>query len=374
MSKRLVAALVVLVLVVAGLGAAIFSFTRTQSASPSNSNSGSPAATSSVKPTQVVPNNLLVAVTDNKKAIAVASVQGVTGAQFPLSNLSVPAGLAVDLDSHGRVVELASYSAPDITTASEQVSNQLGVSVGYSWGLERLAFAALVDSVGGVKLGRSSKTLTGLAAASYVLPEKGSLTDAQVNARFIRVWDAVLLKLPPEPTRLMSILTSLGATSQISTSVSAFADQLALIQTVARTNGVRHGQLATRSSGQGSLASISIDPGEAEPALVSLFPRTQIFPQRDGTLPRVRFVLVGANAQSAVDAQTRIAGANSSFVWNGSLPAKTKILNQPQIFVAPGAVGTQVGQELAQAFGVPATKVKVDPQRTIGVQALVMAS
>jgi hypothetical protein len=154
-----------------------------------------------------------------------------------------PAQIAYVPDSLLVPVEAASITLgatpqqPDTLTPWQSVRAGLGLAVDGSWTLDRLAFAGLIDAVGGiyvdipqaVQIGdpdseavivipAGRQRLGGIAGADYAT-ETWSAGDASTLQRFRDVWVAVLARLPESPERLRQILTSLGSLARTTTDV-----------------------------------------------------------------------------------------------------------------------------------------------------------
>ena len=371
--KRLIAALTVLVMAVAGLGAAVL--VRQGSGEPEPT----PTKTTIATPTptsgsEFVPANLLVTVVDTNKETAVASVQGTTSASQPVSVMSVPVNLSVDLDSKGLPSPLSKFSAPEIGSATYQVGNQMGLVMEGGWSMERVAFVALVDSVGGVEVGKKQRELTGKEAAKFVLEAKPVDGRSRVASRFDVVWSKVLVKLSNDQGRLMSILTSLGATSQRTMGVEDLAQLLTTLKTVYAANGVQGGQLPTAEVGKGTFRSVAVDVDRAVPQILSLYPKTQLTPGIEEAKPRVRVIFAGTTGAQALAVKNTVFEAEQTFVWGGPISAKAKPPKVTRIFVSSQRNMSQVGQPLAAAFNVKPETITVNAAQTLGVQATVVAS
>lgn len=369
--KRLIAALTVLILAVAGLGAAIVARQNSDTPEPSASPTVTPTA-----PPAFEPANLLVTVVNSDKKTSVALLQGVSAENRPVSMMNIPVNLSVDIDSKGLPQALSKFSAPEIGSSTYQVSNQMGILVEGGWAMEAVAFAALVDSVGGVTLGKAERLYTGKATAQYVLEpkEKGTKGRNVTANRFNVVWRQVLTKLTDDKDRLYSVLTSLGATSQRTLGVSDLAQQVLTIKKLSATNGIRQTPLATVAVGAAPMRSVTIKWPTAQTTIKQLFPNTEIVPGVEEAKARVRFILTSSSSTNALEAKNKIFEAGFNFVWGGPLPTDTKPPKRTHIFVATPTLASEMGTLLAREFSLDPKLVKVSPEETVGVQAKVMAS
>jgi hypothetical protein len=113
----------------------------------------------------------------------------------------------------------------------QTVGDQMQLRLDDAWVLDRLAFAGLVDAVGGVRIdvreqtvfltdqkrpvviSEGVQTLSGALAADYVLDS--ALRDEQVRlTRFQAVWDQILRRFPTDAEKSRTLVVSLGALSK----------------------------------------------------------------------------------------------------------------------------------------------------------------
>lgn len=113
----------------------------------------------------------------------------------------------------------------------QTLQDQTHVAVEHAWVMDRLAFAGLVDAVGGLRLDLPARTaylddqglpqllepgmqtLTGAQAADFVLDP--SVTDEGARlARFQAVWDQVTRRFPTDIDKARTLVVSLGALSK----------------------------------------------------------------------------------------------------------------------------------------------------------------
>lgn len=128
-------------------------------------------------------------------------------------------------------VSAAELGRQPVPAVMQTVQNQVGVPVDDAWVLDRLAFAGLVDAVGGVRIAVASptvylteagtpalipegvQTLTGAQAADFVADT--SLVDESVRSRrFQSVWDQILRRFPTDVDKARTLVVSLGALSK----------------------------------------------------------------------------------------------------------------------------------------------------------------
>ena len=233
MHKRATAAVALLGLVILATVAILVSQQRTPTPTPTTSPTSAP-----------LPQTLLVQVRDSSLLALGSVLMGINGEQTALNQLWWRADWWVDQVGAQEVsaADLGRKKVPFVMTA---IQNQSQVPVNDAWVMDRLAFAGLVDAVGGVELdlpGRTAylndqglpefleagrQSMAGAAAADYVLDP--SLRDEAVRmARFQSVWDQILRRFPTDQEKARTLVVSLGALSKPTTNTDAVADYLAL--------------------------------------------------------------------------------------------------------------------------------------------------
>lgn len=189
------------------------------------------------------PNVILVQVLDREDyAVGNALIDAVPAGS---SIAYVPSSLLVPvMDDAIPIREItlgATLSEPDTLAPLTSVEAAFGLAMDGSWSLDLLAFAGLVDAVGGViidipqavvliddegppntseiVLRSGRQRLGGVAAAEYATASiPGGYPIDQVT-RFRDVWVSVLARLPESPERLRQILTSLGFLARTTASI-----------------------------------------------------------------------------------------------------------------------------------------------------------
>lgn len=182
-------------------------------------------------PTPVAPtqNTLLVQVRD-PSLLALGSVIVGTDEEKRLSQLFWTADWWVDQQGVAEIsaAELGRKPVPEVIRT---LQSQTQLEVDNAWVLDRLAFAGLVDAVGGVRidlrrptaylndrgvpvlLDKGINTMAGAAAADFVLDP--SLKDERQRVRrFQAVWDQVLRRFPTDQEKARTLIVSLGALSK----------------------------------------------------------------------------------------------------------------------------------------------------------------
>lgn len=161
-------------------------------------------------------------------------------------------------------VSAAELGRKPVPYVMQTVQNQTQVPVDDAWVMDRLAFAGLVDAVGGVRVDLPARTaylsdtgtptileqgvqnLPGAQAADYVLDP--SLRDEKARlARFQAVWDQILRRFPTVPEKARTLVVSMGALSKSTMTT----DELAVYMSQAK---------ALRTSGGYVEATVPLNP------------------------------------------------------------------------------------------------------------------
>ncbi len=381
MSRRLLAAIGILVIFLVLVALAVVLRT---SATPDPEPTPTPTSTTPVAPKQ---STMLVAVRDDTGLIADSVVMGSIDQSnsTPIGSwLSVQPGLAIAVNAAGSVslAQRGPFSPGDV---SRDVSNELGFTVDGAFILDRLAFAALVDSVGGVTVnspvpivvidadGKSTvvvkagkRKIFGPAAAQYVIALNPNEEQAGRMARFDDVWTQVLLKLPGNLDKVRSIVGSLGSLSRISLTPEQVSQALLDAQTSLAAQSMTKGTPTAEVAGTGSTAIYTVIPVGTQPTVERLFAESVMVPGKDGALPRVRVLAAGAEYDAIDEAGKAFTANGLSLVWGGQLATIAKT----QIFI-PNEAGRATGEQIARTLGVPTSAITVSSAETIGVQASV---
>lgn len=193
------------------------------------------------------PQLILVQVLDREEY---AVGNGLMDAQAGASSIAyVPSSLLVPIVDGAvppRLVTLgATPSEPDTLTPKTSVEAAFELTLDGSWTLDLLAFAGLVDAVGGVivevpqaivlagprdaqdiVISAGRQRLGGVAAAEYATSAIPGGYPVDQLTRFRDVWVSVLARLPESPERLRQILTSLGFLARTTATIETLLDVL----------------------------------------------------------------------------------------------------------------------------------------------------
>lgn len=366
--RRGVIALVLLALVVASMGVII-----------AKSRGGQPLADPSATPSTTLPPHptLLVQLRDDGLTNVNNVVMGLDPAAGRGADQYLPQDLVVDLVK-GRDETLGFTGYKPIAQAAPLVSAQTGELVDNTFVMDRLAFAALVDAVGGVKVTVDApvvvqdrygyildvipigeRTLDGPQAALYALYLPPSAPESQRVARFRQVWQALLTELPAQPEQTRVIVGNLGALARSTQPLASLAQFLTTAGAIFRSHQWVTGDLPVTPGELGPLPLSWIDPEAARVQSVALFPASQRTPENSAL--RVRVHRSGASITDVEAARGQLQQAGIDFVWAG--PAAVR----PTSTVAVASTQLQgAGVRAAQALGLPNSAVAVDPAATPG--------
>ncbi len=338
----------------------------------------------SSKPAQ---STLLIAVRNDAGSIVGAAVMGAQTNPDAGSWLSVQPGLVVDIDSAG-TVPLATAGKLDPAETTSMLSNNLGIDIAGGWVMDRLAFAALVDSIGGVtvtldkplvhdadgKPGGAKETLAkpgkrrlyGPAAAEYVVTD--SINASERMQRFNEVWSQIILRLPGNSDRVRSTVGSLGSSSRISISPDDIANTLLGYQTAVARSAAHSQVVPATQTGKPAAPQFVVDPAPMLVIVKESFARSQFDLTDDKVNPRIRMYSGEASQADLVAAQSDLQSADFDFAWGGVVDKTNKIT----VYVADKAHIATYGHQAAAALKQPDSAIQVAPERCVGVQASVV--
>lgn len=214
-------------------------------------------------------------------------------------------------------VSAAELGRKPVPYVMQTVQNQIGVPVDDAWVLDRLAFAGLVDAVGGVRVDMPSaavylteagtpamipagvQSLSGAQAVDFVLDT--SLTDetARMN-RFRAVWDQILRRFPTDVDKARTLVVSLGALSKATMPTEELAVYLSDAHTLLVRGASAHATIRLDEQNavrvrppQGVREAYAMDPIATSERIAALF---EGYPALDEPVARVQAVTVRDDA------------------------------------------------------------------------------
>lgn len=320
---------------------------------------------------------LLFQIRDENSIAVNDTILAVGGPQDNGISLMVPQSLILDVPTGGPLPLGQVARLPDPSASADALRDLLGVRVDATFSLDRLAFAGLVDAVGGVTANvdtdvvtvkpdgtqtvvvpSGTRQLNGLDAtayATYLAP--GEPEEARMQ-RFDQIFQLVVQKLPADANQIEPILTSLGSLARSTVPTSQVAAFLARFRYEVAAGNVQAQNLPTTKidAGSGTSNIVRIDSAPAATMIDTLLPDAVL---RPGPNSKVRVlvqngVLIPGLGQAArallVDAGfTYLSGGNAGQMNNG-----------PTAIIVPDttAQSLQWGAAIAKALGVPSSDVQ----------------
>ena len=338
MHKRAVASVVLLVLVVA----ATVGILITRQQEPVQPPVQSPT-------TQAAPGTLLVQLRDPTLLASGSVLLGVRQGER-LDQLWWTAQWWIDQIGI-QEVSAAELGRKPVPYVMQTVQNQVGVPVDDAWVLDRLAFAGLVDAVGGVRIDVEQQTvyltdagvpalipaglqvLSGAQAADFVLDT--SLTDeTERMKRFQAVWDQILRRFPTDVDKARTLVVSLGALSKATMPTEELAVLLSQAHDLrvrgayAETEVVLDQQNAVRiRPPQGVREAYAMDPIATGERLNEVF---EGYPELEDPVARIQAVTVRDEAVEQL--RTDLAQQSWLTAWGGrALTTVTSVTVDPSL-------------------------------------------
>lgn len=262
-------------------------------------------------------------------------------------------------------VSAAELGRKPVPYVMQTVGNQVGINVEDAWVLDRLAFAGLVDAVGGVRidvpqptayltdqgspalLAAGVQSLAGAQAADYVLDS--SLRDESARLqRFQSVWDQILRRFPTDAEKARTLVVSLGALSKATMPTESLAVMLSDAHDLRVTGDYAQAQVRLDELNgvrvrpvQGVRQAFALDTAVTAERLQSVFSG---FPAPDEPVARVQAVTVRSESVEFVRSQLLTGSWQSA--WSGRI-----VTPSTTVVVDPGVPEPEV-TGLEQALGV----------------------
>lgn len=372
MHKRAVAAVTLLGLVIIATVAIIMSQQDTPPQPPP-------------EPTPPAPATMIVQVRDSALLAQGSVLMGVNGEGTRLDQLWWTADWWIDqLDL--QEVSAAELGRKPVQYVMQTLQAQVQVPVQDAWVLDRLAFAGLVDAVGGVRLNlpeptayvdeqgipqileSGQQTLAGAQAADYVLDP--SLRDAEQRmARFQAVWDQVLRRFPTDTEKSRALMVSLGVLSKSTMTTDELADFMAQAKQLRITSAYAEGQVPLAEDNkvrvqpaQGVREAFALNAAGMPLQMAALF---EEYPRPDEPIARVAAAAFRTDDVTAVRDQLVTRGWQTAWAGRTDVPESS--------VTVPLGTPAQLITQLEQAVGmtpqeqdVPWGDAQVDIARTMG--------
>lgn len=331
-----------------------------------------PAASASVPPQQ---QTLLIQVRNDSEFASDNMVAGV-GGDRPAAQLLVPSRLIVDVPGAGQQTLGQSARLLDRTASQDALSDLLALRIDGTLSLGRLALAGIVDFVGGITLDVDvavtatdpqtgaetvvvpvgQQLLDGTQAAAYALAWLPGEPEAARLARFSAVMTEAIGALPDDQLRVEQMLTSLGGSARTTTTTADAAQFLVRMRDGILAGGQQVRVLPTTQIEAGTgLEVVRVDLDAADAMLGSLLPDAQI---SDESNPRVLVQNGVGTPGLGAEARDRLVSAGMVYI-NGGNAEEFGRLATLVIVEDASAAAQELGGEVAEALGVPATSVVV---------------
>jgi hypothetical protein len=319
--------------------------------------------------------SLLIQVRNDSEFGSNNMVAGV-GGSLPVAQVLVPSRLIVDVPGAGQQTLGRSARLLDRSASQDALSDLLALRIDGTLSLGRLALAGMVDFVGGITIvvdepvtvedpatGASSvlvpagqQLLDGTQAAAYALAWLPDEPEAARLARFSTVMTETIGSLPDDQLRVEQMLTSLGGSARTTTSTSAVAGFLVQMRAGILAGGQQVRVLPTTSIDAGSgLEVVRVDLEAADAMLGTLLPDAQL---NDESSPRVLVQNGVGTPGLGASARDKLVAAGMVYINGGN----AEEFGRPTTLIIvedDSASAQQLGEEVAEALGVPDTAVAI---------------
>ena len=371
------------VLVVAAIVAAIASVLIWWLLRPEVAPDPLPTPTSTVSPTpspSVSPTDEPIILEDqyslliqlrNEDRVALGNALSVGGGDELASIMTIPSNLLVDVRVDGVITLGESADLDDTLGSVRAVEDTLGVRVNAGLMLDRLAVAALVDSIGGVvvtlteplvildeqgsvveRIPAGAQLLDGVQAAEFVL--QPGLSEPDRMTRVTALLDQILVRLPKEPERIRQLLISLGAQARSTVSTDELVAIVEVLHEAAVAQRLGNTTLPVRDVRGGK--AVVLDQPAADQELWQTMPELY-FQTGDATRPRVLVRNGSGSATPMATARQELTDSGFAFV-SGGVQA-TALLSTVSV-VSSTEADLQKGADVAAALGLPASAVTIE--------------
>ncbi|MGD9957088.1 MAG: LCP family protein [Candidatus Nanopelagicales bacterium] len=367
---RLVAFGVGAVVVLALLGL-FWTWLSRQTPPPDPQPTASPTSTAPTQPT------LLLQVVDDEGVAVSDALLSVGGPLGRANVISIPQNTLMDVATGGTLPFGQINRLPDPNGSADALSDAIGVNVNGTLALDPGALSGLVDAVGGITAdvdvdvteeradgtqliivpAGPDQVLQGNQAEAYATFLAEGETEEARMARFVQVLRLTVAKLPPDATKIETILTQLGASARATVPFSDLAEFFLRLNADVTADDVAYKNLPVLGIDTGGPAAYRVDAEAAAAMVDELLPEARRVP---GPNSKVRVLVqngVGSPGLNAA-ARTLLVEAGFTFVNGGNAAsfgqAKTNV-----ILPDTSKDALQWGAEVADALGVPASAIKV---------------
>jgi hypothetical protein len=327
-------------------------------------------------PTAPVEQSTLLIQVRNDSEFASDNLVAGVGGGLPAAQLLVASRLIVDVPGAGQQTLGQSARLLDRTASQDALSDLLALRIDGTLSLGRLALAGMVDYVGGITVvvdepvtvtdpqtGAESvlvpvgqQLLDGTQAAAYALAWLPDEPEAARLARFSTVMTETIGALPDDQLRVEQMLTSLGGSARTTASTADAAAFLVQMRAGILAGGQQVRVLPTTDIEAGTgLEVVRVDLAAADAMLGTLLPDALL---GDESSPRV-LVQNGVGLPGiGAEARDRLVAAGMVYINGGNAE---EFGTPATVVIVPdsSAAAQQLGEDVAEALGVPATAVAI---------------
>ena len=328
-------------------------------------------------PTAFAEQQTLLIQVRNDADLGADNMVAAVGGSLPAAQLLVPSRLIVDVPGAGQQTLGQSARLLDRSASQDALSDLLALRIDGTLSLARLALAGMVDYVGGITVDvdraipvtdevtgtetvavpAGTQTLDGNQAATYALAWLPEEPEASRMARYSQVMTATISSLPDDALRIQEMLTSLGGSARTTTTTPAVAEFLLQMRTSILAGGQQVRVLPTNDIEAGeALAVVRVDLRAADAVMTSLMPQAVLSGVESS--PRVLVQNGVGTPGLGAGARDRLVGAGMVYINGGN--AEQFGLEQTLVIVADDtSASLALGEQVAEALGVPATAVQI---------------
>lgn len=319
---------------------------------------------------------LLIQVRNDSDFGADNLVAGV-GGQLPVAQLLVPSRLIVDVPGAGQQTLGHSARLLDRSASQDALGDLLALRIDGTLSLARLALAGMVDFVGGITITVDEEIvqtdeetgeevvlvpegtvhLDGTQAAAYALAWLPEEPEAARMARYSTVMTATISALPDDQLRVEQMLTSLGGSARTTTTTSQVAAFLIEMRRGILAGGQQVRVLPTSEiESGGTLQVVRVDLAAADAMLQTLLPQAVLTGAQSS--PRVLVQNGVGTPGLGAGARDKLVGAGMVYINGGNAEQFGQELTAV-VVADESAEALALGEDVAEALGVPATAVQV---------------
>ena len=339
-----------------------------------------------VSPTSTPEGQTLLVQVRDSSLLALGSVlMGVDGEQTQLDQLWWLPEWWID-QVGAQEVSAADLGRKPVPFAMTAVQNQTQVPIDGAWVMDRLAFAGLVDAVGGVRLDLPSRTaylndqgipeileagpqtMAGAKAADFVLDP--SLRNEGIRLRrFQSVWDQILRRFPTDQEKARTLVVSMGALSKTTMTTDQLADYLSTAKALRVTGEYAQRTVPLTSDNfvrvnppQGVRAAYALDTLRMQRRMAGMFQGNEPLDQ-----PVARVYAAAIRSEGLETMRDQLSTRGWASAWGGRTTQMVSgAIVTPEVSDAQ-ALGLQTATGMIPARGeLPWGSARVDVSRTMG--------